>query len=124
MKERGRCFLSLLLVLSILFFCGFLKKQKPIIILSTNQITSDVAQKVENYFNAKTRIYKSTNNFLFLGRNQKGKYSRYRNVKRKLKSKYYLYTQNKVPLNSLCSSIICYKGLCNKNFQFIKRLSN
>lgn len=35
--------------------------------------------------NSKTRIYKNTNNFLFLGRNSKGNYARYRNVKRKLK---------------------------------------
>ena len=64
--------------------------------------------------NNKTRIYKNTNNFLFLGRNSKGNYGRYRNVKRKLKSKYYLYNNQKVSLNSISSSIICYSGLCNK----------
>ena len=49
-------------------------------------------KEIENFLkkekltlNIKTRIYKNTNNFLFLGRNQKGEYARYRNIKRKLK---------------------------------------
>lgn len=71
--------------------------------------------------NAKTRIYKNTNNFIFLGHNQKGQYSRYRNVKRKLKNRYYLYKNDFISLNSLCSSSICYKGLCKKNIKFIKK---
>ncbi len=73
--------------------------------------------------NRKTRIYKNTNNFLFLGRNRKGNYSRYRNVKRKLKSRFYLYKNNKIDLNSISSSIICYNNLCNNklNKNFIKR---
>ena len=41
--------------------------------------------------NRKTRIYKNTNNFLFLGRNSDGKYARYRNIKRKLKSRFHMY---------------------------------
>ena len=69
--------------------------------------------------NSKTRIYKNTNNFLFLGRNSKHYYARYRNVKRKLKSRYLLYYNNKLELNSLCSSIICYKSLC-KNLKLKK----
>ena len=65
--------------------------------------------------NTKTRIFKNTNNFLFLGRNSKWKYARYRNVKRKIKKRLYLYRQGVIPLNSLTSSLICYKDLCNKN---------
>lgn len=65
--------------------------------------------------NAKTRIFKSTNNFLFLGRNSKWKYARYRNVKRKLKKRLYLYKTGAILLSSLTSSLICYKDLCNKN---------
>ena len=61
--------------------------------------------------NSKTRIYKSTNNFLFLGRNSKLKYARYRTVKRKLKSRKFLYENGKIPLHSYASSGICYKGL-------------
>ena len=68
--------------------------------------------------NRKTRIYKNTNNFLYLGRNTKGKYSRYRNVKRKLKARYYLYQNNKLSLNSFVSSVICYKQLCNTSSVF------
>lgn len=66
--------------------------------------------------NSKTRIYKNTNNFLFLGRNFQGRYARYRGVKRKLKSKMHQYVNNQISLNSLVSSYICYKGLCNKDF--------
>ncbi len=76
-------------------------------------------QKEKLTLNAKTRVYKNTNNFLFLGRNFNGKYARYRNVKRKLKSREYLYKNNKISLNSLSSSIICYKNLCNKSFSNI-----
>ena len=78
------------------------------------EITKFLA-KEKLVLNKKTRIYKSTNNFLFLGRNSYGKYARYRNVKRKLKKRYFLYKDNKISLNSLTSSLICYKQLCNKN---------
>lgn len=63
--------------------------------------------------NIKTRIYKSTNNFEFLGRNKKAKYIRYRNIGRKIKYKRYLYNSNKICLNSLCSTLICYEQLLN-----------
>lgn len=56
-------------------------------------------------------IFKNKNNFLFLGRNTHNKYARYRNVKRKIKSKFYLYDNNKISLNSMCSTLICYKNL-------------
>lgn len=70
--------------------------------------------------NKKTRIYSNNNNFIFLGRNSKGRYIRYRNIKRKLKKRYYLYKQNLIPLNSLVTSYICYKGLCERDFKFLK----
>lgn len=41
--------------------------------------------------NPKTRIYKCTDNYSFLGRNKKQIYIRYRNIKRKIKAKKYLY---------------------------------
>lgn len=75
-------------------------------------------EKEKLTLNSKTRIYKNTNNFLFLGRNKKGRYARYRNIKRKLKKRYYLYTIDKISLNSLTSSHICYKSLCNKDSFF------
>ena len=67
--------------------------------------------------NAKTRLFKSTNNFIFLGHNNKNQYSKYRNVKRKLRKKKYLYFNNKISLNSLAGSIINYEGLCKKDIE-------
>lgn len=62
--------------------------------------------------NTKTRIYKNTNNFLFLGKTQDGKYAKYRTVNRRFKKKFYLYTTDFIGLNSIISSYICYKSLC------------
>ena len=59
--------------------------------------------------NQKTRIFKSTDNFIFVGRNN----AKYRTVKRRLKYKKHLYETNKVKLNSLIASRICYKNLSN-----------
>ena len=42
-------------------------------------------------------------------------------VKRKLKSRLYLYKSGKITLNSFVSSLICYKSLLNKNHFFIKK---
>lgn len=61
--------------------------------------------------NKKTRIYKDTNNFVFLGRNRYGKYARYRTIKRKLKMRKYLYEHKKISLASYASSILTYKNL-------------
>lgn len=41
--------------------------------------------------NKKTRIFKSTNNFIFIGRNKYGRYAKYRTVNRRLKKRKYLY---------------------------------
>lgn len=64
--------------------------------------------------NPKTRIYKNTDNFIFLGRSKNGNYARYRTVKRKLKKKKYLYKSQKISLASYTSSLICYKHLIKK----------
>ena len=56
--------------------------------------------------NPKTRIYQSTNNFIFLGRTLKGKYAKYRSVKRRIKKKHYLYNEEKLTLNNYVSSLI------------------
>ncbi len=66
--------------------------------------------------NHKSRLYKCTNNFIFLGRNKNGKYSKYRTIKRRLKKKQFLYDNKKIPITSLSSSIISYKYLC-KNYK-------
>ena len=66
--------------------------------------------------NAKTRIFKSTDNFIFLGRNKFGNYAKYRTIKRRLKKREYLYSQGYIKLSSLISSRLCYKALNSKNF--------
>lgn len=69
-------------------------------------------QKKEKLFlNKKTRIYKNTNNFIFLGRNKYGKYSKYRVVKRRIKKKYKMYKNNNIKLNNLMSTINSYNYL-------------
>lgn len=66
--------------------------------------------------NNKSRLFTSSNNFLFLGRDTKGRYSRYRTIKRKLKKRRYLYSQGEINLMGYASSIRTYRSLCKKNF--------
>ena len=69
-------------------------------------------KKEDLRLNKKTRIFKSTDNFIFIGRNKYGNYAKYRTVKRRLKKKMYLYSIGKLQLNSVVASRICYKNLC------------
>ena len=74
----------------------------------------EIKKYLENeklYLNKKTRIYKNTNNYIFLGRNRKQKYARYREVKRRLNQRKYYYESGKIELNSYVASIINYRGL-------------
>lgn len=71
-------------------------------------------EKEKMVLNPKTRIYTNTNNFIFLGRNQKGNYVKYRDVNRRLKKRKYLYQNGYITLNSFLSSFICYQYLCPK----------
>ena len=64
--------------------------------------------------NKKSRIYKNTNNFIFLGRTPDGKYAKYRNLNRKLKHKDYLYRTGKIPLLNYVSSLISYDTIRKK----------
>lgn len=64
--------------------------------------------------NQKTRIYKNTNNFIYLGRNKYGKYSKYRKINKKLKYKKYLYENNKITFSNYINSYICYKNINRK----------
>lgn len=70
-------------------------------------------QKEKLTLNKKSRLYKNTNNFIFLGRNSKGRYAKYRNVKRKIKYKTFLYKNNKITIGSLINTLNCYKRLIN-----------
>lgn len=71
-------------------------------------------EKEKLTLNRKTRIYRDTNNFIFLGRDSKGKYSRYRDVNRKIRKRFYLYNTKNISLASIVNTIICYNSLCNK----------
>ncbi len=64
--------------------------------------------------NKKTRIYKSTDNFIFLGCNKNGNYSKYRIVNRKKRKRLYLYQNNKLKLSGMINTLICYEHLCKK----------
>ena len=75
---------------------------------------SDFLKKEKLLLNKKSRIYKNTNNFVFLGRTKNGKYAKYRNLKRKIKYKKYLYESGKISLNSYVSTRICYKNVKKK----------
>lgn len=69
--------------------------------------------------NKKTRIFKNTDNYIFLGRNTSNQYTRYRRVKRKLKEKNYRYSTGQIPLNSIVSSVTCYEGLLKNKPNFL-----
>lgn len=72
-------------------------------------------QKEDLTLNPKSRILKNTNNFIFLGRNQKGKYAKYREIRRKIKYKSFLYRTGYISLNNFVSSLICYEHLKKKS---------
>lgn len=67
--------------------------------------------------NKKTRIFKNTDNYIFLGRNAKGRYVRYRNVKRKLKARRYKYEKGQIPLGSYVGSLTCYEELLKRKIE-------
>ena len=61
--------------------------------------------------NPKTRIYKNTNHFLFLGRKFNGKYGRYKTISKKIRIRKFLFKENKINLNSICATLICYDSI-------------
>ena len=68
-------------------------------------------EKEKLSLNKKSRIFKSSDNYVFLGRNKKCQYIRYRSIRRKLKAKKYLYLNGKISLSNLVDSITCYEQL-------------
>ena len=64
--------------------------------------------------NRKTKIYKNTNSFIFLGRKPDGNYTKYRDVRRKIRKRFYLYKTKKIKLAGVVNSIICYNNLLKK----------
>lgn len=77
------------------------------------QLTSFL-EKEKLILNKKTRIYKSTSNFIFLGRTKKQKYAKYREINRKFKKRRYLYKTGSIPLISLVNSSLCFQNLIKK----------
>ena len=71
-------------------------------------------KKEKLILNKKTRIYK----IIFLGRKPNGNYAKFRDVRRKIKKRVYLYKTGQIELSSLISSIICYKHLCKKGSNY------
>ena len=71
-------------------------------------------EKEKLQLNKKSRLYKNTNHFIFLGRTQNGKYAKYRNLKRKLKYKKHLYETGSITLPCYLSTLICYKNVRKK----------
>ena len=49
-------FLSLILIFSVILLCGFAKKEKPFVILSSGTIDNNNIQRVERVFNKNSRI--------------------------------------------------------------------
>ena len=65
--------------------------------------------------NNKTRIYKNTNNFVFLGRDVNGRYGKRRVVRRRLKNRREMYRNKGIRLSSLMGSIQSYNYLMKGN---------
>lgn len=68
-------------------------------------------EKEKLVLNSKTRIYKNTNKFIFLGRDCDGKYARYREVNKKIRKRKFDYESERINLNEYCSTRICYENL-------------
>ena len=79
-------------------------------------------EKEKLILNKKTRIYKNTNNFIFLGRNKFGKYANYRYVKRRIKSRKNRYLKGEIRLANFASSLVAYETLSIKTQSVIKRV--
>lgn len=74
----------------------------------------DFLVKEKLTLNKKTRMYNSSVNFVFLGRDVYGRYAKYRMVNRKLKKRFYFYKNKTINLRRLASSIQSFKYLRQK----------
>lgn len=70
--------------------------------------------------NRKSRIYKNTNHFIYLGRDKNGNNIKYRQAKKKIKKQLYLYKNKQIDIMSLTSTIMCYKNLYNNRINLSK----
>ena len=66
--------------------------------------------KTENLeLNSKSRLYRNSNNFIFLGKDSKGRIYKKKKIRKHINKKYYMYKTNQIKLNSLVSTINCSK---------------
>lgn len=85
-------------------------------------------EKEKLELNRKSKIYKNTNHFIYLGKDRNGRSAKYRQVNRKIKKRIYLYKNKEINIMSLTNTIMCYKNIynnrintsnINKNARFI-----
>ncbi len=72
-------------------------------------------QKEKLVLNSKSRIFKSSNNFIFLGRDKKGNYCKYKDINRKIKKKRYLYEKDVCNLMGYINSVMNYNNLLKRD---------
>ena len=68
-------------------------------------------EKEKLKLNPKSRIYKNTNNFIYLGKDLKGKRHYKKRPIKQINKKYYLYNKNIIKLNNLISTINYYNNI-------------
>lgn len=74
--------------------------------------------------NKKTRIYKNTDNYIYLGRNSEGKYAKYRTVNRRIKRKNRLYEEGLITLSSYNSSLMSYDFIAKRQKKNLEKEEN
>ena len=73
--------------------------------------------KIENITKAFEEVCRNTKN--------KRKVGKYRRIKKKLNKRFYMYNNNQISLNSIISSITCYKSIDVKETnKFVRRKFN
>lgn len=75
-------------------------------------------EKEKLTLNKKTRIFKSSDNFIFLGRDSKGGYAKYRLLNKRMNKKYQEYSDKKIEINNLICSIKSYNHVSMKICQW------
>ena len=101
---------------------GYIRYQDDFLVYCENKVTlKEYKKKIEKFlnkeklkFNPKTRIYNSNNNFIFVGVNKYGKYSHYRNVKRRIKKKIYECKMGKIDTYQFFCSVQCFENLMKR----------
>ena len=77
-------------------------------------------EKEKLELNKKSRIFKNTNHFIYLGQDQKGNCTKYREANRKIKKRLYLYKNKEIDIMSLTSTMMCYKNLYKNRIKIKK----